>query len=264
MNTETKQVERKRDISEYPKFLFKIENIQYPERFNSAQFGPYEDPDTGKTVFLINPDGRAVESGFLTSRMNLLFYTHKIADAERVRFLLKHPDNIANGGERFSLTDVDKASENKDDNLIKELELETKIMSLDLRKLKAVASALMLNYQGNKKSLQASVVRRVRTEQQAGGGKTEPGYISVERVVNSKKTMILLDIRQMLDYGLISINNSGIYVHGQHNLGLDPEQVAFFFEKEQALYGLLKTELRKKLSADGKLDDGKDNLELNL
>lgn len=255
---------KKRARSEYPKFLFKIEDIKYPSRFNSAQFGPFEDGKTGKTIFLINPDGKAIESGFLTSQMNLLFDTYNIADAERVRFLLKHPDNINNGGERFSLTDVAKEAANIDNDLIAELELESKVMSLDLRKLKAVASALMLNYESNKKALQANVIRRIRTPQASANNKTEPGYISVQRIVDNKKTLILLDVRQMLDYDIITMNNSGIYVHGNHNLGLNPDQVVLYFEKEQALFGLLKTELRKKLAAEGKLDDGKEDLNLTV
>ena len=248
----------------YPKFLFKLEDISFPERFNSRQFGPYEHPKTHKTTYLINPDGRAIESGLIVAQMNLLFNVERIDHAETVRFLMDHPENVANGGESFSLTDIEKEAKNKDSNLINELQLESKIMSLDLRKLKATASALGLNYNLPKVGIQAQIIRRVRTAQNIGNNKTEPGYISVSRIVDAKKTLILLDVSQMLEFDIIIINQSGIYVHGNHNLGLNSDQVVVYFEKEPALYGLLKTELRKSLQAAGKLDDGKEDLNLNL
>jgi hypothetical protein len=248
----------------YPKFLFKLEDVEFPERFNSRQFGPYTHPETYKTTYLLNADGRSVESGLILSSMNLLFDVKRIDHAQTVRFLLLHPENISNGGVGFSLTDIEKESENQDTDLINELELEAKVMTLDLRKLKAVSSTLRLNYNLPKQNLKAQLVRRIRTAQPAANNKTEPGYISVERIINSKKTLVLLDITQMLEYGIISINTSGIYVHGNYNLGLNPDQVVLYFEKEQALHGLLKTELRGKLQEDGKLDDGKEELELKL
>lgn len=246
----------------YPKFLFKLEDVEFPERFNSRQFGPYTHPKTLQTTYLLNPDGRQVESGLIISQMNMLFDVSRIDHAQTVRYLLDHPENIANGGTSFSLTNTVEESENKDNDLIKELELEAKVMSLDLRKLKAASASLNLNYNLPKLALKTQLIRRIRTPQPIANGKTEPGYISVERVVDAKKTIILLDIIQMLEYNIISINNSGIYVHGNHNLGLNPDQVVVYFEKEPALYGLLKTELRGKLKEDGKLDDG--NLELKL
>lgn len=248
----------------YPKFLFKIEDVEFPERMNSRQFGSYEHPTTQKTVYLLNPDGRSIESGFITSQLTLLFNVERLGDAQKVRFLMDHPENIDNGGSGFSLKDIEKESENQDDDLIKELELESEIMSLQLRKLRAVASALNLNYNLGKKGLQAQIIRRIRTEQSISNGKKEPGYISVERIVNAKKTAVLLDVNQMVEYGLININQSGIYVNGNHNLGLDAEQVVVYFDREPALYSILKTELRKKLEADGKLDDGKDELNLKM
>ena len=196
--------------------------------------------------------------------MTLLFDVEKIVDAQKVRFLLDHPENISNGGVGFSLKDIEKESENKDDDLIKELELESEIMNLQLRKLRGIASALGLNYNLSKKGLQAEIIRRIRTEQAISNGKKEPGYISVERIVNAKKTAILLDINQMVEYGLIQINQSGIYVNGNHNLGLDAEQVVVYFDREQGLYSILKTELRKKLSDDGKLDDNNEDLNLKI
>lgn len=248
----------------YPKFLFKIEDIEFSERFNSRQFGSYEHPRSRKTTFLINADGNVIESGFIASQINLLFDVERIDHAQIVRFLQDHPENIANGGIGFSLKDIEKEAETKDDDLIKELELESIVINLDSRKLKAVASALRLNYNLNKKALQAQVVRRIRTPQPISGGKTEPGYVSVERVINAKKTLILLDINQMVEYNLIQINQSGIYVHGNHNLGLNEDQVVVYFEREPALYSLLKNELRGLLERDGKLDENKDELNLKL
>lgn len=248
----------------YPKFLFKLEDVEFSERFNSRQFGPYEHPKTFQTTYLLNADGRQVESGLIVTQLNYLFDVSRIDHAQTVRYLIDHPNNLANGGTEFSLTDIDKESENVDNDLIKELQLESKVMLLDLRKLKAVSSNLGLNYSLPKQNLIAQITRRIRTAQPSGNGKTEPGYISVERIINAKKTLILLDVTQMIEYGMIVINNSGIYVHGNHNLGLNADQVVVYFEKEQGLYGLLKTELRKKLELDGKLDDGKDELDLKL
>jgi hypothetical protein len=255
---------QKQEKRVYPKFLFKLQDVEFPERFNSRQFGAYKHPKTFKTTYLLNADGRSVESGLIVTSLNLLFDVSRIDHAEIVRFLMNNPENVEMGGEGFTLTDIEKEAQNLDTDLINELQLESKIMLLDLRKLKAVASSLRINYNLTKTGLQASIIRRVRTAQSIGGKKTEPGYISVARVVDAKKTMILLDVTQMLEYSIITINNSGIYAHGNHNLGLNPDQVVLYFEKEPALHGLLKTELREKLSEDGKLDDGKEPLDLNL
>ena len=237
----------------YPKFLLKIENIKHERLFNTAQFGPYEHPKTGKTINLINPDGRAIESGVIVSRITSYFDVSFVKNAEIIRFLISHPENVENGGQGFSLTDVNKASENYDDDLINELELESKILNLDSRKLKAVASALGLSYKGAKKSVQASVIRRIR-QPQTVNNKSVPGYISVASIIDQKKTMVLLDIAQMEENLLITINKSGIYVHGNHSMGLSRDRVALYLQENQELYSQLKRELRIKLKEKGELD----------
>lgn len=248
----------------YPKFLLKIENIRHERLFNTVQFGPYENAKTGKTINLINPDGRAVESGVIVSRITSYFDVEFVKNAEIVRFLMGHPENIENGGQGFSLTDVNKLSDSIDDDLIKELELESRILTLDSRKLKGVASALGLSYKGAKKAVQASVIRRVRQEQIVNEKKV-PGYISVAKIVDAKKTMVLLDITQMEENKLITINNSGIYVHGNHSMGLSKDRVALYLQENQELYSQLKRELRLKLQEKGELElDPKDKGIVNI
>jgi len=246
----------------YPKFLFKIEDVVYADRFNTRQFGPYEHPKTGKLIYLLNPDGREIESGLIVSQLNILYNVEKVADSEIVKFLLNHPSNKANGGFEFSLIDVAKEAENDNEDLINELTLQAKIMTLGVRELKATASALGLLYETSKIGLQTSIVRRVRTPQ-LNHGVTTPGYVSVKQIIEAKKTPILLDINRMLKYKLIKINNSGVYFHGNHNLGLNPDQVVVYFDNNQDVYGLLKTELRRELSAEGKLDQD-DSLKLDF
>ena len=251
------------NLKNYPKFLFKIEDLKHETRFNSRQFGPYEDKKTGKTKYLINGDGRVIESGYITSRPTQLFDVKFIQNAEIVRYLMGHPENVANGGSGFSLIDINEAAKSKDTHLLKELELESRVMTLSTRKLRALSAALNLNYNSDKKVLQANVVRRIRTEQ-INGGKSTPGYISVEKLIDSKKTLLTLDISQMLEYGIIKINESGIYYNGNNNMGLNMDQVSLYLEKNNQLYGLLKKTLRERLDAEGKLDVEQENVDLTF
>jgi len=237
----------------YPKFLLRIEGVKNERVFNSVQFGPYENKKTGKFVYLINPDGRVIDSGVIVSRLSSYFDVSFVKNAEIIRFLMGHPENMDNGGTGFSLTDVNKTSENIDDDLIEELGLESKVLTLDTRKLKAIASALGLSYKGSKKKVQASVIRRIRQPQKVNN-KQVPGYKSVAEIIDAKKTMVLLDIAQMEENLIITINNSGIYVHGNHTMGLSRDRVALYLQENQDLYSQLKRELRIKLQEKGELE----------
>jgi len=240
---------------EYPKFLFKIEDVdeEKKSRFNSRNFGTYENRE-GKIVYLRNADGRAIESGFTTSRLELFFDVSKLSDSQIVKFLLDSPENISNGGTGFSLVDVKKVSDEKDNDLVKELQLENRIMNSEFPKLRAVSAALGLNYNDTKIGLQTNIIRRIRTEQEVNN-KMVPGYISVQEILDSDKTMISLEIKQMLEKRIITIDSSGIYVHGQHSLGLNEDQVVVYFNRNQPVHALLKQELRRALVASGELDE---------
>ena len=237
----------------YPKFLFQIKDIEKPERFNSRQFGPYEDRN-GRVVNLIDANGRTLVGGYTTSRAVEVFDVSSIKNAEIVRFLQGHPDNKENGGSGFTLIDSEKEKSEEVNHLMEEIDVQESIMKLESKKLRAVASKLGLNRKGTIKEVRASVITVLRSKTKVND-KPVYGYLKVKKAIEDKNTIALLEVTQMLEEGIISLNTSGLYVFKSHTLGVNLEQVADYFDRNKPLYGELKKLLRMALNEKGELNE---------
>lgn len=245
--------EIKKEIIQKGNYLFQIVDVKLKNLafFNSRHYGNYT--KDGGIIQYLGPQGLPL-NGFTTSKIFINLTTDKIEDQRTIAFLMFHPENVANGGNSFVLRNMDEERKNAVNHEMEEALVVQQILQKKRKDLKAACAFLSLPFNESTEELKVSLLRRAKMDVPNGANGSEKGYLGIKKAFESKKSAMILVIREMLSYKIISINNSGIYVNGDISLGLNEDQVIVYLNANPEVYSLLKRTLNDTKKNSGDLD----------
>jgi hypothetical protein len=201
-------------------------------RRNTGQnFEYYHNKKTGKPVYWVNDRGENLERGpFIEAQMRF-FDDQNAIDIILLNYLKDHPGK----GKRFDLTDQTAVAQMQEQETKRYTQISRKLFTTKKEDVESLLE--MMGYEGSSELAIGRLIQDMR----------DPNLLNqVDEALNMKNKPMVLGMRRMIKYGIISIKDSSYIAHDGRRLAISEAGLADVLSNDPELYKMYELETNRK------------------